>query len=259
MFVSDNFYLDNIYCTDKSICMLSMDGDVINNYGLNYSEEVVVIKNNTTSYYYSKGKENEEDLTIQLYYVDNNYIPLEWDDEKIKDIMDWVVSDNFIPFVSEDNLEITYYVKAMKVSKMFTYDRRGYLEVVFKPFSSFGYKEFVRTITSTATPKIESIYNYSNVEAEYRPILEITNSGTTSTIISIRNKTTDDEAFTITGLNTGQKVYIDCLLGSVQDDIGNNLISKCNRKFLKMSNGATNIEFSGSASIVFKAQFPIRM
>lgn len=259
MFVSDKFYFDNIHCEEKNVCMLSMDGDIINNYGLNYNEEVVVIKNDNTSYYYSKGKESEEDFKIQLYYVDNNYIPLEWNDDKVKDVIEWLVTDNFKPFVSEDNLEIAYYVKATKISKMFTYDKKGYLEVVFKPFSSFGYKEFTKSITSTDIAKTEYIYNYSNVERDYRPILEITNDGTTSTVISIKNTTSNDDAFTITGLDAGQKVYVDCLIGTVLDDSGNNLISKCNRKFLKMSDGGTNIEFSGSASIVFKAQFPVRM
>lgn len=180
-----------------------------------------------------------------------------WDDEKLKDTFNWLVSDDFLPFVSEDNLNLTYYLKATKIVKKFNYQQKGYLEVTFQPFSSFAYMEFKKPLTIQDERNVY-FYNYSNVEHDYAPIIELKNLGDESTILSMLNTNRKDEAFEITGLKKDQTVIVDMLTGVVQDILTKeNLMSKCNLKFLKMSEGGCNIKFNGMCQVVFKAQFPI--
>lgn len=260
IFISDKFYLNGIHSDEKSICLAMMDSNIINDYGLVYSEDIMLTKNSRVSSYYVTGEEEIEDIVLEMYYVDDYERLLVWEDDKLQDIMSWLVTDTFVPFISEDNLELTYYFKTKKIVKKFTPDKRGYLEVTFKPFSSFAYKNFTKSFIVNSEPKNIYFYNYSNVEKDYSPIFEIENLGDESTVISIRNSNnTLDESLTITGLSVNQKVTIDNLTGTVTGSDGSNLISKCNRKWFKMNETGTMIEFKGSSRIEFKAQFPVRV
>lgn len=258
IFYSGNFYLNKIYSQDKSICLaIISNDDILNEYGLSYSEDVTLLKSsNTTSYYVNESKDIDN-ITLELYYVDEENKLLVWDEEKLKDTLEWITSDDFIPFVSEDNIDLTYYVKAIKIIKKFNYQKKGYLEVTFKPFSNYAYKEFIKPLY-IRDEKMVNIYNYSNVESDYKPIIEVENLGDENTVISFENLRRHDGTFEIKGLKKNQKVVIDMLTGIVQDiDTGENLISKCNRNWLRMDKGGCNFKFSGSSQIVFKAQFPI--
>ena len=257
IFVSDKFYFDGIHSDEKNICLASMDSGVINDYGINYNEDVVLNKSSKVSSYYSKGEEKIEDIILQMYYVGENLELLVWEDDVIQDVMDWLISDDFKQFVSEDNLELTYYFKTIKIIKKFTFEKKGYLEVTFRPFSNLAYKTFSKTFT-VDTSKDLYFYNYSNVIDDYSPIIEIENLGNESNVISIANVTSQGEAFTITGLSNGEKVIVDNLIGTVVNSNGVNEISKCNRKWLRMNKDSSLIRFEGNAKITFKAQYPVR-
>lgn len=234
-----------------------MEGDIINDYGITYSEDITLIKNSKTSSYYTNEVKETEDITLQLFYVDKNNELLVWDSDKLQDTYNWIVTDDFIPFVSEDDMNLTYYVKAIKIVKKFNFQQKGYLEVTFRPFSSYAYKKVIKPAFVKDYKKI-NLYNYSNVEYDYKPIVEIENLGDEQSIISIKNLRRNDEAFEIQGLKKNQKVIIDMLTGIVQDiETNENLMSKCNRKWFKMNKDGCDVELKGSANIIFKAQFPI--
>ena len=258
IFYSGNFYLNKIYSKDKSICLATISNDeILNEYGIQYSEEVTLLKGLTTTSYYTNEIKDVDNIVLELYYTDENNKLLVWDEEKLKDTLEWLTSEHFIPFVSEDNLNLTYYVKAIRIVKKFNYQKKGYLEVTFKPFSNYAYKEFIKPLY-IKDEKVVNIYNYSNVEYKYKPILEIENLGDENTIISFENLKTHSEPFEITGLKKNQKIVIDMLMGIVQDiDSGENLIHKCNRKWIEMTKGGCEFKFTGNSKIIFKAQFPI--
>lgn len=258
IFYSSNFYLKGIYSQDKSICLATIENnDILNEYGVSYSEDLTLIKNSQTTSYYTNELKDTDDIVLELYYVDDDNKLLVWDDEKLKDTLEWITSNDFIPFVSEDNIDLTYYVKTIKVVKKFNYQKKGYLEVTFKLFSQYAYKELIKPIY-IQDEKIVNIYNYSNVDFQYKPMIEVKNLGDENTIISFKNLRRNEEHFEIKGLKNNQKVAIDMLTGIVQDiDNGKNLINKCNRNWLSMDKGGNNFKISGSSQVVFKAQFPI--
>lgn len=257
IFYSGNFYLNKIYSKDKQICLASTDSDILNTYGIIYSEDISLVKNSKTSSYYINENNDTENIVLQLYYVDENDKLLVWDDEKLQDTYKWLVSEDFLPFISEDNMNLTYYIKAIKIVKKFNYQFKGYLEVTFKPFSSYAYREYIKPVVVNGTRNLY-MYNYSNVEHDYRPIFEIENLGDESSIISIKNTKINTNAFEISGIQKNQKVFIDMLTGVVQDiETGENLMSNCNRKWFKMSESGCDVELKGNFKMVLKAQFPI--
>lgn len=260
IFYSGNFYLNDIYSKDKQICIATTESDILNEYGLIYSEDVTLIKNSDTSSSYFINQDIEtEDIVLQFWHVDEYDNPLVWDDEKLKDTYNWIIDDNFIPFVSEDNMNLTYYLKCIKIVKKFNYQMLGYLEITFKPYSSYAYHEYVKPFVVNES-RTHYMYNYSNVEHDYSPIFELKNLGDEQTVNSIKNLNSNTDAFEIIGLQKNQTVIIDMLTGEIKDiETNENLFSKCNRKWFRMSKEGCNIEFKGNMQIVFKAQFPIRV
>lgn len=235
-----------------------MDSDFFSGYGLSYNEEITLNKVSKVTSFYEKKEGSVEDVVLQLYRTDGVGNPIPWEDYNIQDIMDWLVTDDFSPFISEDNLDKVYYFKCKSIKPIFTKsNKNGYLEVTFQPFSQYSYRQFFRKF-AVETHKELSFYNYSNVDDNYAPIIEIENVGDEGNVISIRNLTTNKDALVINGLKNGEKIIIDNLIGSVLDLNGNNLISKCNRKWFKMTKNNNLIRFEGKAKISIKAQYPMR-
>lgn len=261
IFYSGNFYLNDIYSKDKQICIATTESNILNEYGIVYSEDVTLLKNSGTSSSYYKNEDSEtEDIVLQLWHVDENDKPLIWDDEKLKDTYSWLIGDEeFLPFVSEDNMNLTYYFKVTKIVKFFNFQLKGYLEVTFKPFTEYAYHEYVKPFMVT-TPRVQYMFNYSNIDHSYPPIFELKNLGDEKTVNSIKNLTSNKDAFEIVGLKKNQTVIIDMLTGAVIDiETDESLFSKCNKKWFKMSEQGCNVEFKGNMQIVFKAQFPVRL
>lgn len=259
IFYSGNFYLNNIYSKDKQITLATTEDGILNDYGITYTEDLTMIKNSTTSSYYTESDSEVEDLLLEFWHVDEHDNPLIWDSEKLQDTLNWITSEDFIPFKTEDDMNLTYYLKATRIIKKFNFEMKGYLEVTFKPFSKYAYMDYVKPLQINGE-KIQYLYNYSNVDYEYSPIIELQNLGDEKTIISIQNKKSNKDPFIITGLKKNQRVIIDMLTGIVQDiETQENLFSKCNRKWLKMSDRGCDIQFKGNCLIVFKAQFPIKV
>jgi hypothetical protein len=167
---------------------------------------------------------------------------------------------------------------------MLTFDGAGYLEVVFKPYSKYCYrrKEYIGD-TSGAHTETEVDYlvdkhdnllldseDFYLIEDErsttiekgtviisnpsrkvYRPIIELTNNGDTSTV----NKIGD---FEITGLENGEKVIIDNQTMTVINENGENRFRYCNRKWVKLSPKTTvTLNVSGNCVVRVICEFPI--
>lgn len=257
MFISDKFYFDGIHSDEKCVCIASMDSDILNKYGLSYNQDVFMHKFTTHNSYFTNQEENIDNVTFQIFLVDENQNPIAWEFNKLQDIVGWLITDDFKAFISEDNLELVYYFKTVGIEKIFDSSSRGYLEVTFKPFSNFSYRQFNRSFIVDGE-KVLSFNNYSNVEFEYYPITEIINSGDENTVFRICNMAFGDTSFEISGMKNGEHVVIDHLLGTVINSKNENLIHLCNRKWIKMHGCNNSFRFEGDGNIRFKAQFPIR-
>lgn len=257
MFISSKFIFNGVHCEDMYVSLISMESDVLNKYGFDYSEEITMIKNKRFSSYYLGEQPEAEDITLCMVLSDINDNVMTWDRATLDNVLGWLIQDDFCPFISEDDTDLVYYLKAIKVSKYFTYDMKGYIEVTFRPYSNYGYKHISKTIT-TETEKEVKLLNGSNVDYEYSPIITIKNLGDISNEIKIKNLNNNIE-FIIQGLETDELVTVDCLMGTVFNINGENRLANCNREWIKLAKGNNSFKILGKSEIKIDCQFPIRM
>ena len=251
MFVQPNFTFNGLYSLDMNVSICSVQNNyLLNDIGVTYEIDYATL-NSLIDYMPYYGENFVEPTYVEmdlLVYNPETMESLDMSEIDTEAIYDWLLTDYFAPFISDDDKEIIYYFKVVKIAKTLTYDNKGYLKVTFKPFSNYQYrrKEYEKRV---ANPTTFDIYNYSR--KTYMPIIELTNYGNEETI----NKIGDME---IKGLKTGEKIIIDNLSKIVQDNEGLNKFSCCNRRWIELKPRITNqIEVSGNCNIKFICEFPI--
>lgn len=251
MFREHNFTFNGIYSRDLGVSIATFnDNDMFHDIGIEYTSEVE-LDNNLVEYnpYYVENSSDtsEIELNLLLYNpITMEAVPI--DDYDINELYDWLITDDFSPFISDDNQDIIYYFKVIKLQKVLTFNGTGYLRATFKPYSKYCYKREEYEIKVTSTTTLE-IYNPSR--QIYKPIIEITNLGGTSTINKINN-------MEIVGLNTNEIVKIDNLTKLVIDKNNINKFNLCNRKWIELKPRETNVlTLSGNMNIKIICEFPI--
>ena len=254
MFVQPNFTYNGIYSLDMNVSICSVQGgvssDMLNNIGVEYSEDYSVV-NSLVDYlpYYSETFVDATNVELSLLIYDNATMEaIDITTIDLEEIYDWLITDDFVPFISDDNTEIIYYFKVIKIVKVLDYKNKGYLQVTFKPFSKYQYrrKEYETLVTSTT---LMEVVNYSR--KKYMPIIELINYGDEETINIIGD-------MEIKGLKQGEKIIIDNLSKIVQDKNGVNKFSCCNRKWIELEPRISNqITIKGNCGVKFICEFPI--
>lgn len=250
MFIEHNFTFNGMYSRDLGVSIATFnDNDMFHDMGMEYSSDMEV-ENNLIEYspYYKENPSEPSDIELDLVL----YNPLTMEaipiNDNIDELMDWLITDDFVPFITDDNPDIIYYFKVIKLQKILTFNGTGYLHVTFKPYSKYVYKreEYKITVTNSSTL---TIYNPSR--QIYKPIIEITNLGNTSTINKINN-------MEIIGLNTNETVKIDNLTKLVMDENNINKFNSCNRKWIELNPREENVlTLSGNMNIKIICEFPI--
>ena len=97
-----------------------MDNDILNNIGIEYSSEIEV-ETNLVEYnpYFTEKPSSVEEIELNLLlYNPYTFETLSIDNYNINEIYEWLVTDDFAPFISDDDNEITYYFKVTKLSML---------------------------------------------------------------------------------------------------------------------------------------------
>lgn len=251
-FNSDKFSLNGVHCSEKQVSLLWGDDQFIE-YGLTFDKPVEF--DGLTW----KDKNNEQPDPIKLniiYDVDN--LAKKWTKEKLEDIESWLITDDFVPFVSDDDLDVTYYLKTVNILRRLDANMKGWLEVEFQPISNFGYinqniivRNTARFLNMKSIPSL-SIINKSNLNKPYYPIIKISNLNGE---ISIVNQTTDT-TFTLEGEGN---ITIDNKMRTIFDDKGNNLLMSSNRKWIFLEKGVNKIQVMGDCNISFISKYEVRI
>ena len=233
-----------------NMCIFTMDNDILNNIGIEYSSEIEV-ETNLVEYnpYFTEKPSSVEEIELNLLlYNPYTFETLSIDSYNINEIYEWLVTDDFAPFVSDDDREITYYFKVTKLSKVLTFDKKGYLKVVFQPYSKYCYKRKEYTL-STASETTLEIYNESKLI--YKPIIKITNLGDETTVNKING-------MEITNLQNNEVIIIDNLTKLVQTEDNVNKFSCCKGKWIQLTPREYNtITLSGNFKVEFICEFPV--
>ena len=149
MVISDKFILNGIEGVAKDISLVTFDSEVLTNTGIPFSRNI----NAVDGYSQFNPLFNEEDVVPEdivlnfMYSIDG--VPQEWGEWKVLDVKKWIITDDFIPFQTFDNLDYTYYIKCKKIQNRMTPHGFGVLECTFTPLSHFAYKKVNTTITVT--------------------------------------------------------------------------------------------------------------
>ena len=234
IFYSDNFYYDDIYSADYNVYLVSQETGILNEYGISYNGE------------------DDNEITLSFCYANEFDESKNWDNEVLESVLEWLITDEYKEFISEDNEDIIYLLKGVSYKKRFTFDMKGIIDVTFKMFTSYGYKKSIETMDSNT--KNFEIFNPSNVNKEYKPVIEISNIS--SSKITITNNTTQKEPFIINNLN-GENVYIDNMMGIISNSNNENLIMNSNRSWITLTKGINQISVDGDCDITFKSYYPI--
>lgn len=236
MFYSDNFTFNNISSKDYNIYLVSQDGGILNEHGLPFD-----INNDDTN------------ITLEFCYADENGVPLTWDSKTITTFLEWVITDDYCEFISDDNKDVVYFLKGIEYSKNFTSDLKGIIEVTFKSISQFAYKHVIKEIELGESSF--SIYNYSNCDNNYKPV--ITLGDISSDYIIITNNTTGKTPLEIYDLRDISNICIDSKMGTILDSKKNNLITNSNRSWIELSKGTNDFSVEGSCSLIIESYYPI--
>lgn len=249
MVISDKFTLNGIEGSSKNTYIITFDSDVLINKGIPFSRNI----NSVDGYSQFNPMFGEEDtppddIVLNFMYIQNN-IAQKWTEEKILDIKKWIITDDFIPFITQDNPNYTYYLKCKKIQNKMTPEGLGVLECTFTPFSHFAYKIYNSTTTVKSSTNITidnpSIYSYE-------PVIKVKNLGNEATV----NKIGDLE---IKGLATNEKVTIDNIMLTVINENDENRFSKCNRNWISLTPGKNIIPVNGNCEIEVLCEFPMSL
>lgn len=249
MVISKDFILNNITNTSKDVIIVSFESDVLTRMGVPFSRNISSSgEYSSNNPVFKKGENEPDDIVLNFMYVNEYYIPQQWTEDKIIDIKEWIITEDFIPFISGDNPNYITYVICTKIENKMTPEMLGVLECTFKPFSHYKYKKYSKTTTVSNVSKTFTITNPS-LET-YKPVVVIKNLGDETTI----NKVQD---FEITGLANGETVIIDNLMKTVLNSNDENKFSLCNRTWVELAQGKNEVKISGNCEIEILCEFPV--
>jgi predicted phage tail component-like protein len=182
------------------------------------------------------------------------------DDAKLYDLANWLITNEYKPFISYDNPSKVYYCMGISESDFYTNgSNQGYFEVDFRCRDGFGWTipSIVEYDLSDITvPTTIQVINHSNVLDLYYPEMEIELQDT-NMAVSLVNLSNDNYTFSFSGLTIGETITIDNQKRRIESDVSTNRFDKFNKNWFKLVKGVNNIQVTGKCIIKFKMQFPI--
>ena len=253
-FLSEKFSLNGISSDSMGVILITLDDDVLRDFGNIYNNDLSVDANFNNTPFYSDNITKDKDMVLNIMLVEKDEItPAEWDVSTISMVCDWLISDNFQPFISYDNSNIVYYIKCTNIDKKFTNDMKGYLECTFKIFDNNAYYRS-NTFLNVVGSESVNIVNVSDYDSEYKPVVKITNNDTSNIIIS-----SNDREMVISDLGVGDTIIIDNKMKTVADINGENKLSNCNREWISLYPGSNTLRVNGNCQVEIISEFPIRV
>lgn len=257
-FWNGEFYWNGIHSSVYEVCIVDFDDNSILkqsilSHNIELSEEMSI----NGKKWFTETNRSAENIVIQLCKTNGSA----WTNGDFINLNRWFFTKNFCKFQTldyEDNaLNVVYYLKAVRFSKFVNNSFYGYVEIEFQSYDAFAYV-IPTTNYTIGNGETKNVISYSNLYIPYKPKLQVTNYGNTSTTISIRNTSTNKSALEIKGLTTNEIVTIDCQLGTVLNKNNQNRFEILqNYNFIEMQNGDNRINVTGNASVLVLCEFPV--
>lgn len=253
---SEHFIFDNIKSQDmEEMWLVRMESGLVESPffgGQDIEEEWV--GDRITPYDYGI-QLNPIEFTIKISPLDKKWTP------QLKNAIGrWLIHREYKLFQTCDDLGKYYYVKCVEAPNFKLASNRGYLELTFRSNSAFAWSPTYidsHDLRINPTSKIITMDNLSNINQNYRPIIEIELTGG-STGVTLKNLSNGGLNFEFVGLSPNELISVD---NENEFILSNNPLSnpfsKFDGDFLELVYGVNQIEVFGKCIIRTKMQFPI--
>lgn len=246
MFISDKFIFNNVSCVEYNVRLVYFDNEIVNDMKIPFVISASSDSNDEKYPVYKQEFSAPDQIVLNLAYVDNTGNLATFSSEAFRRIKSWLRTDFFAPFITEDYPDYVLYLKCVKIQDKLTFGNQGFIEVTFQPYTHYFYKQFETSVILNGD-NVLSIENISD-EVCY-PIIMAETTSSENNIIKIGNMELD--------LNINEPVTVDNRMLTVLNDNGQNRLSCCNRKWIKLLPGGNNIELNGYGKLQIKAEFPV--
>ena len=258
-FWNGTFYFDGIQSSVYKVCLVDINSrESLKQIGGAYSITIDKEIGYKGTPLYKESECALGDIILQICRTDGK----PWTATTIIEINNWLFQEGFKKFQPGDldnqGYNIIYYLKAISMDKKLNPNMYGYLEFTFKSYDGYGYAIPSNSLT-VGSGETRNITSLSNVDEIYYPKMKIKNLGNKSNVITITNQT-NGKSLSITNMQQNEVITIDCKIGSVLGDSGNNRFSVLqNFDFIGLSKGNNTISVSKNCSVEFICEFPVRI
>lgn len=257
-FYSENFYLNDVSNIDMGVVLVSMNSDVLMDYGIKYKESLQVEMSRNNHFYYSQNAEVDT-FTLTVALVDRFGNPKEWTIDDRTRIVDWFVTKDFIPFISCDDNTLIYYLKCVEYTKKFNAIGQGVMEFVMQPESKYVHTPITHHTYVIKGERDINIKCLDNVNDRYYPKMEIIQLDKGKQSIEISNLTFRSDSFIVNNLMENERVEIDHLLKSINSNMETYKLKDINRKWFYLKRGLNKIRIKGNCEIRITVQFQLKV
>ena len=109
MFVQPNFTFNGVYSLDMNVSICTMQNEsLLNNIGVLYQIDYSTL-NSSIDYlpYYGENFTEPQYIELNLLIYDHNTMEsIDVNEINLEEIYDWLLTDDFAPFISDDDKEI---------------------------------------------------------------------------------------------------------------------------------------------------------
>lgn len=246
MFISDKFMFNGVSCDEYNVRLVYFENNIVNDMKIPFSVSVNSDSKDGIYPVYKEETNIPDQVILNLAYVDETGNLATFSSEIFKRIKTWLITDSFAPFITEDYPDYVLYLKCVKIQDKLTFGNQGFLEVTFQPYTHYFYKQF-ETIILLSGDNATTIENTSR-EICY-PIITAETTDSITNTIKINDMTLD--------LQLNEPISIDNKMLTVLNANGENKLSCCNRKWIKLLPGSNNLKLYGYGKVKIKAEFPV--
>ena len=246
MFISDKFMFNGVSCDEYNVRLVYFENNIVNDMKIPFSVSVNSDSKDGIYPVYKEETNIPDQVILNLAYVDETGNLATFSNEIFKRIKTWLITDSFAPFITEDYPDYVLYLKCVKIQDKLTFGNQGFLEVTFQPYTHYFYKQF-ETVILLSGDNATTIENISR-EVCY-PIIKQKTAYDIINTIEINDMTLK--------LQLNEPVSVDNKMLTVLNANGENRLSYCNRKWIKLLPGSNNLKLYGYGKVKIKAEFPV--
>lgn len=246
MFISDKFMFNGVSRDEYNVRLVYFENNIVNDMKIPFSVSVNSDSKDGIYPVYKEETNIPDQIILNLAYVDETGNLATFSSEIFKRIKTWLITDSFAPFITEDYPDYVLYLKCVKIQDKLTFGNQGFLEVTFQPYTHYFYKQF-ETVILLSGDNATTIENISR-EVCY-PIITAETTDDIINTIEINDMTLK--------LQLNEPVSVDNKMLTVLNANGENRLSYCNRKWIKLLPGSNNLKLYGYGKVKIKAEFPV--